>query len=263
MLAGGGVGKGAALSEAKGRVAVITGSTRGIGKAIALKLAQEGCLVALNYLSNEKEARKALEAVKAFSPEALAIKADVSKPDGAKRLIEETLSRFRRLDILVNNVGPFLVRSFIDTRDDDWRYMIDSNLSSVFYCTRNALRPMRERRSGNVINIGALNVEHSPIGVFEAPAYSIAKAGIIMLTRSLARSEAPYNIRVNAINPGFIETETYARYREEDKAAWAGMIPLGHFGKPEDVAEAVSFLVSEKARYITGAVLHIHGGLWL
>lgn len=263
MLAGGDVGEGAALSEAKGRVALITGSTRGIGRAIALKLAQEGCLVVLNYLSNEKEARTALEAVKAFSLEALAIKADVSKPEGAQHLIEETLSRFRRLDILVNNVGPFLVRPFIDTSDDDWRSMIDSNLSSVFYCTRNALRPMRERRSGNVINIGALNVEHSPIGVFEAPAYSIAKAGVIMLTRSLARSEAPYNIRVNAINPGFIETETYTRYREEDKATWVGMIPLGSFGKPEDVAEAVSFLVSEKARYITGAVLHIHGGLWL
>lgn len=257
------MGEGVILSEAKGRVAVITGSTRGIGKAIALKLAQEGCLVVLNYLSNEEEAKAALEAIRVLCPEALVIKADVSKPEGAQHLIEETLSRFRRLDILVNNVGPFLVRSFIDTSDDDWKSLIESNLSSVFYCTKHALRPMREQRRGNVVNIGALNVEHSPIGVFEAPAYSIAKAGVIMLTRSLARSEAQYNIRVNAINPGFIETETYAKYREEDKAAWARTVPLGSFGKPEDVAEAVSFLISEKARYITGAVLHIHGGLWL
>ena len=122
---------------------------------------------------------------------------------------------------------------------------------------------MREARTGTIINIGALNVEHSPIGVFDAPAYYIAKSGVVMLTRSLARSEAPFNIRVNAVSPGFIETDAYSHYPEEDRQAWARMIPLGHFGSPDDVAEAVSFLASDRARYVTGAVLHVHGGLWV
>jgi 3-oxoacyl-[acyl-carrier protein] reductase len=122
---------------------------------------------------------------------------------------------------------------------------------------------MREQRAGSIINIGALNVEHSPVGVFEAPAYYIAKSGVIMLTRSLARSEAPWGIRVNAVNPGFIETETYGGYQAEDKAAWARMVPLGRLGTPGDIADAVSYLASERARYVTGTILHVHGGLWV
>ncbi len=245
------------------RVAVITGSTKGIGKAIAKRLAQDGCDIVLNYRSNDEAAQSALRDFDGLPGKAVAIKADVSRPDDASRLIETAVGRFGRLDILVNNVGPFLTRALVDTTDDDWRRILDSNLSSAFYCTRAALRVMRDRRSGNIINIGALNVEYSPVGVFEAPAYYIAKSGLIMLTRSLARSEAPFNIRVNAVSPGFIETETYRHYRDEHKEAWARMIPLGRLGTPDDVAEAVSFLVSDRARYVTGTVLHVHGGLWV
>jgi len=245
------------------RVAVITGSTKGIGKAIAKRLAQDGCDIVLNYRSDDEAARLALQDFDGLPGKAVAIKADVSIPDEASRLIETTVGRFTRLDILVNNVGPFLTRPLFETTDDDWRRILDSNLSSVFYCIRAALRVMRDRRSGTIINVGALNVEYSPIGVFEAPAYYIAKSGVITLTKSLARSEAPFNIRVNAVNPGFIETEAYRHYRDEHKEAWARMIPLGRLGSPDDVAEAVSFLASDRAGYVSGAVLHVHGGLWV
>ncbi|MBI2882999.1 MAG: SDR family oxidoreductase [Candidatus Methylomirabilis oxyfera] len=245
------------------RVAVITGSTKGIGKAIAYRLARDGCDVVLNYHGDDGAAQSALRDFEGLSVKALTVKADLSTSGGASHLIETAVKQLGSLDILVNNVGPFLVRALYDTTDDEWRGTLDSNLSSVFYCSRAALRVMREQRAGSIINIGALNVEHSPVGVFEAPAYYIAKSGVIMLTRSLARSEAPWGIRVNAVNPGFIETEAYGQYRAEDKAAWARMIPLGRLGAPGDIAEAVSFLASEKARYVTGAVLHVHGGLWV
>lgn len=245
------------------RVAVITGSTKGIGKAIARHLAREGCDVVLNYRSDDEAAQSALRSFDDLPGKAAVVRADVSAPDGAAHLIETAIGRFGRLDILVNNVGPFLRRALFETSDDDWRRILDSNLSSVFYCSRAGLRVMRDRRTGSIINIGALNIEYSPVGVFEGPAYYIAKSAVIMLTRSLARSEAPFNIRVNAVNPGFIETETYRQYRDEHKEAWARMIPLGRLGSPDDVAEAVSFLASDRARYVTGAVLHVHGGLWV
>ena len=245
------------------RVAVITGSTRGIGKAIARRLTQDACDIVLNYRSDDEAARSTLRDFEGLPGKAVAIKADVSAPADASRLIETAVRSFGRLDILVNNVGPFLTRPLIETSDADWRSILDSNLSSAFYCARAALRVMREARTGCIINIGALNVEHSPVGVFEAPAYYIAKSGVIMLTRSLARSEGPFNIRVNAVSPGFIETEAYSHYRQEDRQAWARMIPLGWLGTPDDVAEVVSFLASDGARYVTGAVLHVHGGLWV
>lgn len=245
------------------QVAVITGGTKGIGKAVAYRLAMDGCHVILNYHGDDGAAQSALRDFKELPVKAMAVKADVATSDGASHLIEATASEFGTVDVLVNNVGTFLIRPLSDTTDDEWRNTLDSNLSSVFYCSRAALRVMRDRRAGSIINIGALNVEHSPIGVFEAPAYYIAKSGVIMLTRSLARSEAPWGIRVNAVNPGFIETENYDRYRTEDKATWTRMIPLGRLGAPDDVANAVSFLTSEKARYVTGTVLHVHGGLWV
>ncbi|HWQ69977.1 MAG TPA: SDR family oxidoreductase [Patescibacteria group bacterium] len=245
------------------RIAVITGGTKGIGKAIAYRLAQDGCDVVLNYHGDDGAAQSALRDFEGLSVKAMTVKADISVSAGASHLIETAVKQLGSLDILVNNVGPFLVRALYDTTDDEWQRTLDSNLSSAFYCSRAALRVMREQRAGSIINIGALNVEYSPIGVFEAPAYYIAKSGVIMLTRSLARSEAPWGIRVNAVNPGFIETETYGQYRAEDKAAWARMIPLGRLGAPGDVAEAVSYLASERARYVTGAVLHVHGGLWV
>ena len=141
--------------------------------------------------------------------------------------------------------------------------MIDGNLSSAFFCSRAALPGMRARRSGCIINIGALNSEVSPGMTHEAPAYFVAKAALMTLTRTLARTEVPHGIRVNAVGPGFIETEAYAEWDPKEAARWRDQIPLGRFGTPAEVAEVVAFLVSERASYISGAILQVHGGLWL
>jgi 3-oxoacyl-[acyl-carrier protein] reductase len=244
------------------RVAVVTGSTRGIGRAIALRLARDGYTVVLNYRTEDGAAASALAEIRALVPSSIVVKADVSTPEGAQSVTGRAIATFGCIDVLVNNVGPFLAKPLVETNDREWRETLDANLSSAFYCTRAVLPQMRARRQGNVINVGAMNTDVLQVGVFEAPAYYVAKAGLMMLTRWLARSEAPFNIRVNAVNPGFIETEEYAKYPETDKARWARMIPTGTFGRPEDVAGAVGFLVSDDARYITGAVLHVHGGLF-
>lgn len=251
-----------ARTSATDRVAVVTGSSRGIGRAIALRLVRDGYIVVVNYRTDESAAASVLAEIQPVSPFSIAVHADVSTPEGAEALIGKTMETFKRLDVLVNNVGPFLVKPLVETSDREWRQMIDGNLGSVFYCTRTVLPQMRAHRQGNIINVGALNIDALQLGVFEAPAYYVAKAGVMMLTRWLARSEAPFNIRVNAVSPGFIETEEYAKYPEAERARWTHMIPTGTFGQPEDIAKAVGFLVSDEARYITGAVLHVHGGLF-
>jgi 3-oxoacyl-[acyl-carrier protein] reductase len=141
--------------------------------------------------------------------------------------------------------------------------MLDGNLGSAFWCCREALPAMRERKRGVIVNIGALNAEISPGMTHEAPAYFVAKAGLMTLTRTLARTEGPHGIRVNAVSPGFVETESYADWDETERRRWRSLIPLGRFGRPEEVADAVSFLVSDRAGYVSGAILTVHGGLWL
>ncbi len=243
-------------------VALVTGSTRGIGLGIASRLAREGYRIALNYRSDEAAAAAALAEVAALT-EVACFRADVSDPTAAAGLVRDTVARFGRLDVLVNNAGPYLIRPFVETSDAEWRAMLDGNLTSMAICTREALAVMRRQRRGNIVSISALNVETAPFTVFEAPAYAVAKAGVVLLTRALSRSEGPYGIRVNAVSPGFIETAEYAKSPEADRAAWRRMIPLGRFGEPADVAAAVAWLVSDEAKYVTGAILHVNGGLWL
>ncbi len=252
-----------ARTSATDRVAVVTGSSRGIGRAIALQLVRDGYIVVVNYRTDESAAASVLAEIRPVSPFSIAVHADVSTPEGAETLIGRTIETFGGLDVLVNNVGPFLVKPLVETSDREWRETLEGNVGSAFYCSRAAVPPMRARQWGNIINIGALNSDALQMGVFEAPAYYVAKAGLMMLTRWLARSEAPFNIRVNAVSPGFIETEEYAKYPDAERTRWTQMIPTGTFGQPEDIAKAVGFLVSDEARYITGAVLHVHGGLFV
>lgn len=240
-------------------IAIVTGSGKGIGSEIAVRLAQDGYIVVVNYRSDAHAAQETLARVQAHAPRALAIQADVATPEGAKHLIDETLGAFGQIDVLVNNAGPFLIKSVLETALDEWRYILDSNLSSVFYCIKFVLPTMRERKRGHIVNLGSLNAE-TLRGAPTTAAYNAAKAGVIVLTKSVARSEARYGIRCNAVNPGFIET--YAT-TEADRRELPSLVPLGTLGAPSDIAEMVAFLVSDKARYITGAVVNVHGGLWV
>ncbi len=241
------------------KMAVVTGSNKGIGKAIAEMLARHGYAVVINYHRDAASAQDAWNAIREISPESLLVQADVSTPDGARHLIESARSSFNRLDVLVNNVGSFLVKSVYDTSVEEWDNVIRSNLSSAFYCSKFALPILREQKSGDIINIGSINAENAR-GAPTTAAYNVSKTGLVVLTKSLARSEARYGIRCNIVNPGFIET--YAT-SDADKREMPTLIPLGTLGKTEDVANAVEFLLSDKARYITGAVLNVHGGLWV
>lgn len=244
------------------RTALVTGSTRGIGRAIARTLAARGHAVVINHAS-EGGAAVALQEIRGAGGAAHAVRADVTDPAACARLVREAEALVGPLDVLVNNVGPFLERPLAETTDAEWRRMIDGNLGSAFWCARAALPSMRARRAGVIVNVGALNAEVSPGMTHDAPAYSIAKSALMTMTRTLARAEGPHGIRVNAVGPGFIETEAYADWSPAEQAKWRAQIPAGRFGRPEEVAEAVAFLVSEKAAYVSGAILTVHGGLWL
>ncbi len=244
---------------ADGRVAIVTGSGKGIGQGIARRLAAEGMSVVVNYIKDEASALATLSQVQATAPQSIAVQADVASPEGAKRLIDQTIATLGRIDVLVNNAGPFLVKSLFDTEVDEWRRIIDGNLSSAFFCIKYALPSMRSHKGGNIVNLGSLNVETTR-GAPTTAAYNAAKTGLVVLTKSAARSEARYGIRCNLVNPGFVET--YAT-SEADRRELPSLVPLGALGTTDDIAEAVAFLVSDKARYITGSVLNVHGGLWV
>ncbi len=241
------------------RIAIVTGSGKGIGRGIAQRLAAAGMTIVVNYQKDVASAQETLALVQAHAPRSIVVQADVATPEGAKRLVDETLARLGRVDVLVNNAGPFLVKSVFETEIDEWRRILDGNLSSTFYCAKFALAPMRAQRSGHIINLGSLNAETAR-GAPTTAAYNAAKTGVIVLTKSLARSEARYGIRCNVVNPGFIET--YAT-TEADRRELPSLVPLGSLGSAQDIAEVIAFLVSDKARYITGAVINVHGGLWV
>jgi len=245
------------------RTALVTGSTRGIGRAIALRLARDGVVVVLNHARAGSAAEEAIAAVRAAGGRAHAVRADVTDAAECARLVREATAAAGPIELLVNNVGPFLERPLGETSDAEWRLMIDGNLGSAFWCARAVLPGMRAAGGGVIVNVGALNAEVSPGMTHDAPAYSLAKSALMMMTRSLARTEGPHGIRVNAVGPGFIETEAYAGWNPDEQARWRSQIPLGRFGRPDEVAEAVAFLASSRAAYISGAILPVHGGLWL
>lgn len=241
------------------RVAIVTGSGKGIGRAIAERLARDGYRVVINYRQDAASAQDALTGVQATSPDSIVIQADVATPEGARDLIEQTNLRFGRLDVLVNNAGPFLVKPVFETSVEEWREILDGNLSSAFYCIKAALPIMRAQKSGHIINLGSLNAENAR-GAPTTVAYNVAKTGLVVLSKSVARSEARHGIRCNIINPGFIET--YAT-TDSDKRELPSIIPLGALGKVDDISNLVVFLLSEQANYLTGSVINVHGGLWV
>jgi len=240
------------------RIALVTGGSREIGQAIALKLAKEGCSLGINYKSNSWAADQVVDQIRKMGRKAISYQCDVSNFAEVEDMIKKVKSEFGRIDILVNNVGPFLYKTIFDTTIQEWHEILNANLNSVFYCCKAVVPIMREQISGVIINIGAPNAERTQ-GYLKNCAYATAKTGVVVFSKSLAKEEAEHGIRVNVINPGFIETENYT---EEMKKEMPHQVPMKRLGKPEEIASAVVFLCSDEASYITGSVLNVQGGLW-
>jgi 3-oxoacyl-[acyl-carrier protein] reductase len=246
------------LRELNGRVAVVTGSSRGLGRAIALKLAGLGARVAVNYRSNKEAAEETLRLIQDAGGEAIVLQADVGVYLEAQKLIQSAIDHWGQLDILVNNAGTTRDGLLIRMSEDEWDIVLDTNLKSVFACCKAAQRPMMQRRYGRIVNITSIAGLAGNAGQTN---YAAAKAGMIGFTKSLAKEVGSRNITVNAVAPGYIPTELSAQIRPELIVKGMDMAPLGHPGTPEDIANAVAFLVSDEANYITGQVLSVDGGL--
>jgi len=242
----------------EGRVAIVTGASRGIGRAIALRLARLGAKVVVNYRSSQVEAEAVVEAIEKAGGEAVAVQADISIAPDAGRLAKAALDVFGRVDILVNNAGITRDTLLVRMSEADWDHVLDTNLKGAFHCTKAVLRPMMRQRYGRIINISSIAGVRGNAGQTN---YSAAKAGLIGFTKSLAKEVGSRNITANAVAPGYIETELTADLSDGIREAAQEMAALGRIGTPEDVAGAVAFLVSDDAGFITGEVLQVDGGL--
>ena len=242
----------------QGKIAVVTGGSRGIGAAIAKELAAQGATVVVNHRDSAGQAEGVVAAICADGGVAVAVQADVSQAEGAQALIKETLNRFGRLDILVNNAGTTHDTLLLMMSEADWDSVLNTNLKSAYHCTKAALRPMMRQKSGRIINITSVSGLAGQAGQAN---YSASKAGLIGFTKAVAREVAPRTITVNAVAPGFVPTALTDVLTDEQKQRLLAGTPLGRFGKPEEIAYAVAFLASERAGFITGHVLSVDGGL--
>lgn len=240
------------------RVALVTGASRGIGAAVAMRLAAEGARVAINYAGRADAAAEVVSRVEAAGGQAVALQADVSDSASCAALVSAVIERFGTLDVLVNNAGITRDGLLVRMSDEDWQRVIDTNLSGAFYLTRAAAKVMMKTRSGSIINMASVVGIAGNAGQVN---YAAAKAGLIGLTKSVARELASRRVRVNAVAPGFIETDMTGALSDTTREAIASTIAMNRFGVPEDIAAAVAFLASDDASYITGQVLAVDGGM--
>jgi 3-oxoacyl-[acyl-carrier protein] reductase len=240
------------------RVAVVTGASRGIGRAIALEFARRGAAVLVNYFASEQPAQEIVNQILAEGGKAVSAKADVSDYKQAQDLIKSTVDTFGGVDILVNNAGITRDTLIMMMSEDDWDKVQQTNLKSTFNCSKAAVRTMIRKRYGRIINITSVSGQMGNAG---QTSYSASKAGQIGFTKALAREVASRNITVNAIAAGYIDTEIWSNVPDEARQAALSLIPLGRKGQPEEIAYAAAFLASDQAAYITGQVLGIDGGM--
>ena len=241
-----------------GKVALVTGGSRGIGRAIALKLAENGADVAINYAGNTAAAEEVKAAIEQMGRKALLIQCSVADTDGVQVMVNQVVKELGRLDILVNNAGITRDGLLMRMKEADWDDVMNTNLKGVYNCSKAVMRTMMKQKSGRIVNMASVVGEMGNAGQAN---YAAAKAGVIGFTKSLAKEVAFRGITVNAIAPGFIATDMTRVLSDDQKAEMARTIPLGRAGQPEDVANAVLFLASEGAAYITGQVLNVDGGM--
>ncbi|MFP3918894.1 3-oxoacyl-[acyl-carrier-protein] reductase [Lysinibacillus telephonicus] len=246
------------MGKLDGKTAVVTGASRGIGRAIALQLASEGANVVVNFSGSEQKAQQVVEEINSLGAKAIAVQANVADNESVQSLMNAAIEQFGSIDILVNNAGITRDNLIMRMKEEEWDDVINTNLKGVFLCTKAVTRQMMKQRSGRIINITSI------VGVMGNAGqanYVAAKAGVIGLTKTTARELASRNILVNAIAPGFITTEMTDALPEEVKSSMLSQIPLGSLGEPEHIAKAVVFLASEDSNYMTGQTLHIDGGM--
>ncbi|EOA8632477.1 TPA: 3-oxoacyl-[acyl-carrier-protein] reductase [Staphylococcus aureus] len=240
--------------------ALVTGASRGIGRSIALQLAEEGYNVAVNYAGSKEKAEAVVEEIKAKGVDSFAIQANVADADEVKAMIKEVVSQFGSLDVLVNNAGITRDNLLMRMKEQEWDDVIDTNLKGVFNCIQKATPQMLRQRSGAIINLSSV------VGAVGNPGqanYVATKAGVIGLTKSAARELASRGITVNAVAPGFIVSDMTDALSNELKEQMLTQIPLARFGQDTDIANTVAFLASDKAKYITGQTIHVNGGMYM
>ena len=241
-----------------GKVAIVTGASRGIGRAVAVRLGSGGARVVVNYHRNQDAAEQTAQAIRQAGGEALIVQGDVALPETAEALTKGALDAFGRIDILVNNAGITRDTLILRMTVDDWDAVQQTNLKGTFLVTKAVLRPMIRQRGGRIVNLSSISGRMGNAGQAN---YATTKAGLLGFTRSVAREVASRGITVNAVSPGYIETDIWNDVPEQARAKLLELIPLGAAGRPEDIAEAVAFFASDAAAYITGQVLNVDGGL--
>ena len=247
------------MNNIKNKNALITGASKGIGRAISIELAKQGVNVAINYNKSKKEAEEiSNELMNAYNVKSIILKGDVSDKNDCSSIVQESIETFGNLDILVNNAGIIDDNLLIRMSDNAWDKVLRTNLDSIFYCTKPAIKSMLKNKWGRILNIGSVVGIRGNIGQAN---YSSSKAGMMGFTKSLAKEVATRNITVNTITPGYINTETVDVLKQEQKDTIMKWIPQGHFGEVEDIAYLAGFLCSEKAKYITGQVISVDGGM--
>ncbi|MEJ1517180.1 3-oxoacyl-[acyl-carrier-protein] reductase [Bacillus cereus] len=240
------------------KVAIVTGASRGIGKAIALELARNGSDVVINYSGNEEAAKNVAKEVEKLGRKALVIKANVAVVSEVEEMFKETISAFGKVDVLVNNAGITRDNLMMRMKEEEWDAVINTNLKGVYNCMKAATRPMMRQKSGRIVNISSV------VGILGNPGqvnYVAAKAGVIGITKTMAKELASKGITVNAVAPGFIETDMTDELSEGVREGLLKQIPLNKLGQPEDIAKVVRFLVSEDAQYMTGQTISVDGGM--
>jgi len=245
--------------ELLGKVALVTGAAQGIGKAIALLLAEKGADVVVSDINIEKAQETARE-IEEKGRKSMALKVNVADPDEVEHMVETIIEKFSRIDILVNNAGITRDKLLLRMSSEDWDAVLDVNLKGVFNCTKSVIKYMSKQRSGKIVNIASVVGLMGNVGQAN---YAASKAGVIGFTKTVAREFAQRGININAIAPGYIQTPMTEVLPEKIKEELMRLIPMGRLGQPEDVAQAVLFLVSEASNYVTGQVLNVNGGIYM